>query len=145
MDLVHCLYCSASTNPTFGHEELNALLHKCRVNNATLEVTGILLYRHGSFFQALEGDRVVVEKLFAKIEQDKRHVRVTKVIQEPINERAFAEWTMGYSNIGSRELAAIPGLNDFFTKGKSYMEIGEGRAKTLVSAFREGRWRLSLS
>jgi hypothetical protein len=51
---------------------------------------------------------------------------------------------MGYSKITVRALAEIPGLNDFFAKGMSYFELGEGRAKTLFGAFKEGKWKLSL-
>jgi Sensors of blue-light using FAD len=145
VDLIHCVYCSASTNPEFSQVELNTLLDECREKNAKAQVTGMLLYRHRTFFQALEGDRPVVEALLEKIAKDKRHDRLTKLIVEPIEERAFATWTMGYSKISTNELARIPGLNDFFTRGNSYLEIGEGRAKSLLSAFKEGKWRLSLS
>ena len=144
MELVHCIYCSASAKP-FTAPELKTLLAKCREKNAKVDVTGMLLYRNGTFFQALEGDRSVVEALFEKIERDKRHDRVTKVILEQIERRAFASWTMGYSKITAKELADIPGLNDFFAQGQSYLELGEGRAKTLLNAFKEGKWRLSLA
>jgi hypothetical protein len=30
MDLVHCIYCSTCTNPTFGASELKTLLESCR-------------------------------------------------------------------------------------------------------------------
>lgn len=145
MDLVHCVYCSMSTQRDFSRAELDALLLQCRAGNAKLDVTGMLLYRDGAFFQVLEGDRSIVEHLFATIEPDKRHTRVTKIIVEPIPERSFAEWTMGFSNITSKELGEIPGLNDFFARGESYMTLGEGRAKALLGAFKEGKWRLSLS
>jgi hypothetical protein len=53
---------------------------------------------------------------------------------------------MGYPRrISLRELEGIPGLNDFFGRGTSYLELGEGRAKILLAAFKEGRWRTSLS
>ncbi len=104
----------------------------------------MLLFREQTFFQILEGDRAVVDALFEKLAIDKRHTRVTKIIVEPIEQRSFAEWTMGYSKITTKELAEIPSLNDFFAKGMSYLELGEGRAKTLLGAFKEGKWRLSL-
>jgi acylphosphatase len=145
MDLVHCIYCSASTAPNVSEADLEAILEKSRQNNAKTGITGILLYRNGSFFQVLEGDRSAVETLFNTIDADTRHLRVTKIVLEPITERAFASWTMGYPKITSKELARISGLNDFFLRGESYMEIGEGRAKTLLAAFKEERWRLTLS
>ena len=143
MDLWHCVYCSASAKET-SNAELVTLLEECRTKNAKNGLTGILLYHKRSFFQVLEGDRTAVEALFDKIEVDPRHNRVIKIISEPIAARAFAKWTMGYPNIGFKELAEIPALNDFFMRGRSYLELGEGRAKALLAAFQEGRWRVSL-
>jgi len=76
---------------------------------------------------------------------DKRHRRITKVILEPIAERAFGAWTMGCPELSSSQLGQIPGLNDFFARGQSYVELDEGRAKILLTAFTEGRWRAALS
>ena len=118
---------------------------KCRINNAKCDVTGMLLYQSQSFFQVLEGDRSTVDALFGKIASDPRHTRVTRVILEPIPERAFANWTMGYPRVTEKELAQIPGLNDFFGRSRSYLELGEGKAKTLLAAFKDGRWRTNLS
>jgi hypothetical protein len=145
MELVHCIYCSALAGADLSPAELHSLLDGCRNNNAKRDVTGMLLYQHRSFFQVLEGERSVVEALFEKIKKDPRHERITKLVQEPIAERAFADWTMGYSRITASELATIPGLNDFFRGAKSYMELGEGRAKTLLAAFKDGRWRATLA
>ncbi len=145
MDLVHCIYCSAAATTEFDPKGLQTLLEECRRNNAKLGITGMLLFQNGSFFQVLEGERTDVEALFEKIAADKRHTRVAKVILEPIEERAFGEWTMGYPKVSAKELAQIPGLNDFFARGSSYIELGEGRAKTLLAAFRDGRWRTSLA
>jgi hypothetical protein len=145
MDLVHCIYCSASNTGELGPSELAALLDKCRTDNAKCDVTGMLLYQHRSFFQVLEGERSTVDALFEKIAVDPRHTRVTRVILEPISERAFGSWSMGYARVTAKELAEIPGLNDFFGRASSYLELGEGRAKTLLAAFKDGRWRTSLS
>ena len=141
MELVHCIYCSVSTSGEFDAGELSRLLENCRSSNAKCDVTGMLLYQHRSFFQVLEGDRSTVEHLFEKIAADPRHTRVTKVILEPISERAFGNWTMGHPQVTAKELAEIPGLNDFFRRGSSYLELGEGRAKTLLEAFKDGKWR----
>jgi Sensors of blue-light using FAD len=92
----------------------------------------------------LEGDKAVVNTLFEKISKDKRHRKATKIILEPIEERSFADWTIGYPKLTSKELAKIPGLNDFYSHGNTYLELGEGRAKALLAAFKEGRWRTSI-
>ena len=143
-ELVHCIYTSAAV-VEFRRSELDALLAGCRRNNAELGVTGILLFQSGSFFQVLEGSRPVVEALFTKIERDPRHSKATKLILEPIVERSFPEWTMGFPRITTQELATIPGLNDFFSAGSSFMTLGSGRAKVLLDGFRNGKWRASLA
>jgi hypothetical protein len=144
LDLVHCIYCSASKKANFTESDLGQLLDECREKNAKVDITGMLLFRDNTFFQIIEGDRAVIDALFEKLSVDNRHTRITKIIVESIDQRSFGEWTMGYSKITIKELAEIPGLNDFFAKGISYFELGEGRAKTLLGAFKEGKWRLSL-
>jgi len=141
IDLVHCIYCSASTSANFDQSGLESLLEECRRKNGEAGISGILLYRDGSFFQVLEGERGVVQALYNKISMDKRHSKTTKIVFEPIPERAFAAWTMGFPRIRDTEFGEIPGLNDFFAQGKSFFELGEGRAKTLLAAFKEGMWR----
>ena len=145
MELVQFIYCSACAKADFSPEDLNTLLGECRENNAKVNITGMLLYHSRTFFQILEGDPVVVQNLFEKIAKDRRHDRITKIVVEQIGQRAFANWTMGYSRVSAADLASIPGLNDFFTRGESYLDLGESRAKALLGAFTEGQWRLSLS
>ena len=145
MNLVHCVYSSASTRTDLSPAELETLLAECRRSNSKADVTGILLYQNGSFFQVLEGKAEQVESLFHKISLDKRHHQTKKIIFEPIATRSFAEWTMGFPKITSKKLATIPGLNDFFHSGTSYVELGEGRAKSLLAAFKDGKWRASLA
>jgi Sensors of blue-light using FAD len=145
MDLIHCIYSSASVTADFKPADLAALLEVCRRDNAAADISGMLLYRDGTFFQVLEGDRPVVDALFDKIALDKRHCRTAKIISEAIPERDFAAWTMGYPKISPKEQASVPGLNDFFTRGKSFLDLGEGRTRTLLAAFKSGKWRSSLS
>jgi uncharacterized Fe-S cluster-containing MiaB family protein len=143
-ELVHCIYSSAQTIE-FSHDDIIALLEAARKNNSKLGVTGILLYDSGSFFQILEGEPDVIQALYKKIENDKRHCRVSKIIYEPIESRSFSEWTMGYAGVTREKLRAIDGLNDFFYSRKCYTDLDEGRAKMLLIAFKEGKWRASIS
>jgi hypothetical protein len=138
--LIHCIYSSAATHD-LTQAELEALLKKACEFNVLHELTGMLLYCEGSFFQVLEGPEEVVASLYKNIERDKRHEQVTKIILEPIHKRSFAEWTMGFSNVSREELAKIEGTNDFFSKARCFAELDAGRAKKLLAAFRDGRWR----
>jgi Sensors of blue-light using FAD len=138
------VYASAASAP-FSSEALSTLLQKARHNNARSGLTDMLLYHQDSFFQALEGSSAATEAAFARISLDPRHTRILKLIQELIDERSFSDWTMGLGRVDREQLGEIPGLNDFFKAGSHYWELGEGRAHTLLGAFREGRWRQTLS
>jgi Sensors of blue-light using FAD len=138
--LSHLIYSSAATQP-FDDTEMAQLLRRARANNARLGITGMLLYENGSFFQVLEGNSEALARVYQNIARDTRHTKVVTIIQEPIAKRAFDEWTMGYSRVSPEELDEIVGLNDFFTHSTSFTQINSGRAKKLLAAFRDGRWR----
>jgi len=142
MPLMHCIYSSAATDKNLSKEELENILEQSRQNNSKVDITGMLLYEDGAFFQVLEGEESVVDAVFKKIKKDTRHDRVTKLIVEPIDERAFGEWTMGYPRVSRQELKEIEGLNDFFSQGNSFLELEQGRAKMLLKAFKKGKWRI---
>ncbi|WP_351125024.1 BLUF domain-containing protein, partial [Shewanella sp. T24-MNA-CIBAN-0130] len=140
--LYHLIYASQETHK-MGEDEILELLSKSKLANDKLSITGMLLYDERSFFQVLEGDKEIIENLFAHIAKDKMHEKVTKIIFEAIPERNFSKWSMGYSIVSSRDLNAIDGLNDFFSGENCLGDVDEGRAKKLLSAFSDGRWRLS--
>ncbi len=141
--LIHLIYCSAAPRP-LSRNELRDLLVGARRHNERHGITGMLLYADGSFFQVLEGAPDDVERLFERISADPRHDHLTLIIREPVATRAFGEWTMGHADIAQDELDQIVGSNDFFAGGRSFLDIGEGRAKKLLAAFRGGRWRSAL-
>ncbi len=88
--LIHLIYSSAATRE-LSEEDLMHLLDRARRKNSKLDVTGMLLYAEGSFFQVLEGEALTVDELFRIIAQDERHTQVVTIIREPIPTRAFGE------------------------------------------------------
>jgi len=142
--LIQLIYCSTAQH-LFRPEELTDLLVKAREKNQELNVTGMLLYSDGSFFQVLEGEPETVDRLFGSIMGDERHKHVTVIIRESIPRRYFGDWTMGYADITNQEADTILGTNDFFGKGESFAGLDQGRAKKLLAAYRHGRWRSKLS
>lgn len=141
--LAHLIYTSAAA-PGFDPSSIDGILRTARKRNAELSITGMLLYIGGSFFQVLEGEEPTLLALFATISSDPRHDRVTKIIQEPISRRAFGDWTMGFSEIDPSEIEKMDGLNDFFHEGQVLESTTPGRAKKLLEAFANGRWRARL-
>lgn len=127
------------------HGELFNLLEHARENNHDRNVTGMLLYMDGCFFQVLEGERLVVDRLYEKISQDSRHHNVLKIIEEPLDVRGFNAWTMGYQHVTREEMTRMTGLTDFLDREDAGFETMEStRARKLIEYFRAGRWQNKL-
>ncbi|MFI8633835.1 BLUF domain-containing protein [Microbacterium sp. NPDC077663] len=107
------VYSSMATAP-LDDAALRELLTQSRSSNAERDVTGMLLYRGGRFIQILEGPEQAVRDTMGKIERDPRHDRLRVLIDEFIEERNFAEWTMGYEPIDVPGSAAPEGFRDTF-------------------------------
>jgi Sensors of blue-light using FAD len=125
----------------FRDDGIEELLATARAANAEADITGMLLYVDRGFFQVLEGHPLRIERVFAKIGADPRHERVTQIINEPIARRTFGQWTMGYPKLENQELRSIIGSNDFFSERSCLDGLETGRAKKLLAAFANGRWR----
>lgn len=142
--LIQLVYNSAAT-VDFSDADLEQLLTAARNKNASLGITGMLLYIDGCFFQTLEGPQDAVDKLAEQIRGDRRHTRMTTIIREPIAHRSFSEWTMGFTRMSAADASKLEGLNDFFDTGKVLTDVDAGRAKKLLLAFKQGRWRVKLA
>jgi hypothetical protein len=140
--LSHLIYAS-SADSKMSDAELRAILDAARKVNSQLDITGILLHTEGSYFQVLEGDAEAIDSLYAKIARDERHKNVVLIVREPIASRSFADWSMGFASVTPSDVAGIIGANDFFQKKTCFHELSVGRAKKLLSAFADGRWRAS--
>ncbi|GAA4703028.1 BLUF domain-containing protein [Nocardioides conyzicola] len=103
----------SSTKELLSVQELVELLEAIRPKNDELELTGMLLYSGGNVIQTLEGPDETVEQIFASIEVDPRHTGVLVLLREQIEERAFPQWSMGFRNLGDREVHDIEGYEDF--------------------------------
>ena len=143
-DLIHLVYNSVATSAQ-AQAEVRDILSRSRTNNAACQVTGMLLFAEGSFFQVLEGPPAAVEATFARVSADPRHTRVTVIIREPIARRSFAEWTMGLATVTSDDLRTTDGLNDLFLDGRVLDAVDPGRARKLLEAFKNGRWRVRIN
>lgn len=93
------------------------ILETSRLKNAKLNITGVLCAGGGHFVQVLEGPQDKVLRLYTTILDDPRHYDCILVGINPIRERLFSEWAMGY-------IANEP-------------EVMEGRRRTLIEQWQQ--------
>ncbi|MGE8539103.1 MAG: BLUF domain-containing protein [Acinetobacter sp.] len=77
-------------------QELSDILAMARNFNQQHQIYGVLYYAHGKFFQCLEGQAEVVEKLFQSISRDTRHHQILRFEDALVEQPHFSEWSMKY-------------------------------------------------
>ena len=121
-----------------SRDELLALLEQSRAKNAHLGITGLLLYRDGNFMQAIEGPVEAVNALHTTISGDPRHHGIITLLNTPVTERDFPDWSMGFRDLADPALAQLPGYSEFMNvplTSPAYTE-NPTRARRLLSFFR---------
>ncbi|WP_340118373.1 BLUF domain-containing protein [Pelagibius sp. 7325] len=91
-------------------DEIEALLVQSRANNDAASLTGMLVYVDGHFMQYVEGPQAAVEALSQRLDGDRRHHGIIRLLGGPCARRAFPDWSMGYRGLKDDEQERARGL-----------------------------------
>lgn len=111
--LLALMYVSTASGPVDA-AALDNILATARAANSQMNVTGILLYRRGQFYQYLEGPESAVREVYRRIAGDPRHTDLRVLVDHEVSERRFATWTMGYEPLRSASSVVPSGFRDTF-------------------------------
>ncbi len=112
MSLYYFVYISSAVR-LMKEPDLAELLNQSRENNSRNNITGMLLYKDGSFMQAFEGEEADVVNLHNKILEDSRHKGIITLLEGELKERQFGEWSMAFANINSLNQAELEGYSSY--------------------------------
>ena len=124
--LERLVYTSRATE-VMGTLALFNLLNQARVKNASLGVTGHLLYADGMFTQCIEGPASSIEILWLSIQRDARHDQISVIERGPVKARRFDAWAMAFSSYRYLNSFNMPGffpLNEAGVSEKSGLCVG---------------------
>ncbi|MEJ8568807.1 BLUF domain-containing protein [Elongatibacter sediminis] len=141
---LHAIVYVSSAVHLMQPDELEQLLARARRKNQKLGVTGLLLYCDGNFMQYIEGEEENLRKIFKTIQTDPRHQGLVKILDQPVNEREFADWNMGFAIAHETELSRLTGASweTGGEDGRSASPRATGRK--LLRAFWERQMRAEL-
>jgi Sensors of blue-light using FAD len=105
-DLRSILYVSTAVQP-MAEEQLEALLVEARRLNLETEVTGMLLYSGGTFMQCFEGAEEAMNITYERIRKSRKHKGIIELLSEPIAQRTFPGWQMGFARASRSKLLAL--------------------------------------
>jgi hypothetical protein len=118
------IYTSISVPYEIAESELEYILIGARRKNLELGITGLLLFHSGEFIQLLEGSREAVEEVYNRhILPDRRHRKVEVCWQAPIEQRSFAQWSMGYVPLKDVDRAGYPGIEGYLAGGVAALDL----------------------
>jgi len=130
--LYHIIYFSKSTKQ-MQEEDLLPLLKQSRDWNEQHNLSGMLVYMQGGllsknegrFMQVLEGPKNEVDYIFENIKKDSRHHQISVIHYQPVNQRDFTGWQMGFQSLNIEPGEDVKGffeLNDDFLKSEEFIK-----------------------
>ena len=132
-------YVSSATD-LMSADELVALLEQSRASNERRGITGMLLYRDGNILQCLEGPEDEVRAAYDVISRDPRHRGVIVLAEEHVEQRSFADWSMGFKDLSGSDAGDLAGFNDYLCSGDlDYLGDRAQPVFHLIQVFRDSR------
>ena len=79
----------SNLSASVSNKEIDRILSQAEQYNNQNDLTGLLIFSEGNFFQLIEGERNKVEGLYSKIVKDSRHGNVIKFVEKEIHLPAY--------------------------------------------------------
>lgn len=130
--MIRLIYVSKAV-ATQGDALSDAILQKAHAWNTANDVSGVLCEGQGVFLQALEGERIKVSRLYARIAADPRHTDLQLIHCESIRARRYGAWSMAHvrlSDVDPQTRIEWPEFDPYSSNGEQVM----ARIDELISA-----------
>jgi hypothetical protein len=109
---MYYLVYSSTAAHALTKEQLASILKSSHHNNTAKGITGMLIYAQGKFMQVLEGERNTIHELYLRIVKNPLHTNAYVLLEGPLEERNFADWSMGFKHLESEELLELTGYEN---------------------------------
>lgn len=137
MNTLHAVAYVSSAHHLMDDAELEYLLLASREQNRRSEITGVLLYHDGSFFQYFEGPSPAVTATYARIRASRRHHGLIELLHRPVHAREFQQWDMGFAHSPSRFILRLAQSSWLDTLGAGDPRTADADGLALLRQF----WR----
>ncbi len=136
-DLVHVICISAATK--VSEHDTAEFLKEARKTNRKNDVSGMMLYLGGYLLLLLEGEAHNVDAAFQEIASPKHELRA--ILREPVAEREFPDWIMGFEAVAPAEAARLLDEPSVLDSPSCVAHVDPRSAKTLFSIIGRRRWQ----
>jgi uncharacterized protein (UPF0297 family) len=99
---VRIFYISRSAGPQTS-VVTGSILQTAMGYNRVNQITGVLCQGDGFCLQMLEGERSIINQLYARIVRDSRHKDVELIKYEEISQRKYSQWSMALIDLSDTD------------------------------------------
>jgi Sensors of blue-light using FAD len=136
-NIIQVIYVSAAA-PDISKHDTAEFLKEARKTNRKNDVSGMMLYVGGCLLMLLEGEAHNVGVASLEIVARKREMR--EIFREPVAEREFPDWILGFDAVAPVEAARL--LEPLMFNSTSHpVHIEPQSARTLLSIIGRRRWQ----
>lgn len=96
MPALQCIAYQSTAIETLSNIDLEVILEDSRKFNEEVNVTGVIIYSNGRFFQYIEGQPENLSRVYDRIKKSHYHRDIIELLDMPVPERFFPLWTMGF-------------------------------------------------
>ncbi|MDN3596735.1 BLUF domain-containing protein [Zunongwangia endophytica] len=123
----------SSAAPLLTDKDVDEVLSWTQSWNLDHNLTGMLLYSDGNFFQVIEGETETVKGIFSNIYNDTRHRNLIKIFDKQIDKNSFEFYETNFISKRSKNLIHddVPYLKCLETLDKSSQIV----VRNILSAF----------
>lgn len=111
MASLHCIAYVSTAARMMSEVDLETLLVEARDLNLETGTTGVLLYSDGTFFQYFEANEDALQLTYQRIKDSRKHSGILELMNEPIQERSFSDWQMGFALASQSQVLALSTAN----------------------------------
>jgi len=126
----------STVNPALTETQIQEALDFTRNWNNNHNITGILLYSEGNFFQVLEGEKQLLIDLFGRIKADERHHNIITIFQKEIPNIHFDGYEVDFISLDDRYNAAH--IDSYLTQISLLNPSIQSSVKYILNKFTEG-------
>ncbi|MDT0677850.1 BLUF domain-containing protein [Autumnicola musiva] len=113
--------------------EIEHILQITEKNNNAQNLTGLLLYSDGNFFQVLEGEKEEVYSLYNKIKTDRNHHSVIQIFGKCIDKEYFDGYRSKF--ISSEAQYQPEAIEQYLQHVKMLDQSAQNVVRNILSAF----------
>ena len=116
-------------------DDIAHLLTRARERNKEYGITGVLLYIGGNFMQYIEGPRDSLDHIYKIIRKAKQHTGIIMISRESIENRQFANWSMGFQTKEVEGYVGSPSENQLIEMILEPIDDNSSPARVVLHSF----------